>query len=150
MSLAPLPIQAVAVIAELVSVRAIFALILRYLTTQRTRIVVVIDAICERFFKFVNGVEVGSRRHGGRTRLRAPDPFGSCDVFLVAFSEQTEMLSAQKVSPLYRSIHDEPERSTFGAFLRLAVFDFCRVLHADNYCISSDSFQADSVPKGTL
>jgi len=130
-SLAPLSIQVVAVIAEFVSVRAIFPLILRYLTTPRTRIVVVIDAICERLLQFMNGVEIGGCWHGntGRARLRCLGSFGSRDEFLVALPKQEEMLITHEISP-YRfiyGIHDRPRRARFDACLRLATISFSRL-----------------------
>jgi hypothetical protein len=143
---APLPIQVVAGIAEFITVRAIFSLILRYLTAQRTRIVIVIDAICERLVQFLNGVEIGCWRHGksGRARLRGLGSFGSCDVFFVAFSEQHEVLITKRVSPSrsFRFIENEPDRAPFGARFRLAVLQFanhlldafqrCGIFHAKN------------------
>jgi hypothetical protein len=152
--LAPLPIQVVAVIAEFITVRAILPLILRYLTTQRIRIVVVIDAICGRLVYFINGIEIGCCWHGSlaeqQSCLLALGSFGSCDVFPIAVTEQANMLVAHKVTPFTISsiIDNGTKRAEVWTSLRLAAFRFgrlmfdaierCGITHVRNNRRSSD------------
>ena len=76
--------------------------------------------------------------------------FGSRDVLLVVISEQEKMLLAQKVSQfrLSRFIQNEPERATFGARFRLAVFQFARfgIFHARNIAVFRTNFSAFNLP----
>ncbi len=64
MKLLTFSVQPSAIIAESVSAGSWFPFILWYVTTRRTRTIVMMNTICGLFFNLVNGIEDSRCGHG--------------------------------------------------------------------------------------